>query len=290
MEHTLFRLSDNEKASLIATALNPNFNEEGNWELSSIVLDVYDDYALIGDCATGGYKRVYYTKDGDNITIGDIVDVYIVDVTATEQTALEAMKAVSGTYEAANAAYTEASEQVTTLQASLDEANEKLAALENAAQPTEEPSTEDSPALDNSLEEPAPQNDELEAQLQEAIDKYSTLETEKVRLEQEKADLITENEALKQFKVSIDTERKEAILSKYAEHLSEDKYNEFKESMDKYTVEEFDKEVVYASATHDPSIFSKAKDAEKPEIFFKGEAETKAKSSMERLIEKHQRR
>jgi hypothetical protein len=83
MEKTLFRLSDNDKAELIAMALNPNFNEEGNWEMSSIVLDVYDDYALIGNVKTGGYQRAYYTKDGDNVTIGDIVDVYIVDVTAT---------------------------------------------------------------------------------------------------------------------------------------------------------------------------------------------------------------
>jgi hypothetical protein len=132
MEKTLFRLSDNDKAELIAMALNPNFNEEGNWEMSSIVLDVYDDYALIGNVKTGGYQRAYYTKDGDNVTIGDIVDVYIVDVTATESAALEAMKSVGGTYEAANAAYAAATEEIETLKASLADVTAKYEATQTA--------------------------------------------------------------------------------------------------------------------------------------------------------------
>ncbi len=291
MEHTLFRLSDSDKASLIATALNPNFTEEGNWELSSIVLDVYDDYALIGDVSSGGYKRAYYTKDGDNITIKEVVDVYVVDVTATEQAALEAMKAVGGTYEAANTAYVEATEQVSTLQASLDEANEKIVELESAKTATldstdDTTSSTDAPALDNSLVE---KEAEWEAKLQEEVNKYTALESEKVRLEQANADLISDNEALKNFKVQIETEKKEAILSKYADHLSEEKYNEFKSNIEKYSIEDFDKEVVYASATSDPSIFNKTTDST-PAMYFKGDINTSGLSSMERLIEKHKRR
>ena len=270
MEHTLFRLSDSEKADLISIALNPNFNEEGNWELSAIVLDVYDDYALVGDIATGGYKRVYYTKDGDSVSLGEMVDVYIVDVTQTEQAALEAMKAASGSYEAANTAYTETAEKLVSLQASLDEANQKIADFE-----AQSDATPDEPSVD------------YEAKLQEEVDKYSALEAEKVRLEQEKVDLISENEALKKFKTSIETERKEAILSKYAEHLSDEQYQNFKDSMEKFTVEEFDKEIVYASATSDPTIFSKGKD-DAPDMYFKGNSD-RTLTSMERLIEKHKK-
>lgn len=289
MEHTLFRLSDSDKARLIATALNPNFNEQGNWELSSIVLDVYDDYALVGDVASGGYKRAYYTKDGDNITIGDVVDVYIVDVTATEQTALEAMKAVGGTYEAANAAYEKATQEVTALQASLDEANEKIVTLENSQTVSTNSDTDaktDAPALDNSLTD---KEEEWKAKLQEETDKYSALESEKIRLEQEKADLISDNKALKDFKNKVEIEKKEAILSKYAEHLSDEKYAELKDNMESYSIEDFDKEVVYASAVSDPSIFSKTKD-DAPTLYFKGGNEPKSLNGMERLLEKHKRR
>lgn len=104
MDKTLFRLSDNEKADILFDLINPNYNEEGNWELNGIITDVYDDYALYVNKA--GYHRVYYTKDGDNITLGEIIDVKITDVTASEYSALEAMKAISGTYEAAQEAYT----------------------------------------------------------------------------------------------------------------------------------------------------------------------------------------
>ena len=99
-----FRLSDNEKANILFDLINPNFNEEGNWELNGFITDVYDDYALYVN--NTGYHRVYYTKDGDNITLGEIIDVKITDVTASEYSALEAMKAISGTYEAAQEAYT----------------------------------------------------------------------------------------------------------------------------------------------------------------------------------------
>jgi len=136
VEKTLFRLSDNEKAEKISMALNPNFNESGNWEMSAIVLDVYEDYALIGDMATGGYKRAYYTKEGDSVTIGDIVDVKIVDVSETEYNALEAMKAAAGTYEVAlennnkvadyeeiKANYSTAQETITSLETKISEFN-----------------------------------------------------------------------------------------------------------------------------------------------------------------------
>jgi hypothetical protein len=46
MDKSKFRISDNEKADILFDLINPNFNEEGNWEINAIVVDVYDDYAL----------------------------------------------------------------------------------------------------------------------------------------------------------------------------------------------------------------------------------------------------
>ena len=91
MDKSLFRLSDNEKADILFDLVNPNFNEEGNWELSAFICEVYDDYALCR--GKDGFTRAYYTKDGDNVTLGEIVPVKITDVTEAEFTALEAMKA-----------------------------------------------------------------------------------------------------------------------------------------------------------------------------------------------------
>ena len=105
MDTTLFRLSDNEKAEAIFDAINPNFNEENVRQVDYYIIEVYDDYALCRKKEEAKCTRVYYTKDGDNISIGEMVDVKIVDVTESEYSALETMKAMNGTYEAVNEAY-----------------------------------------------------------------------------------------------------------------------------------------------------------------------------------------
>ena len=294
MEKTLFRLSDNDKAELIAMALNPNFNEEGNWEMSSIVLDVYDDYALIGNVKTGGYQRAYYTKDGDNVTIGDVVDVYIVDVTATESAALEAMKSVGGTYEAANTAYAAAAEEIETLKASLADVTAKYEATQTAdtasAENTDSTDSNSDSNVDftaqiSSLETTIAEKDEAIA---EATANYSNLEAEKVRLENEKADLESERNNLLEFKKNVETAQKQEILAKYGEHLSDEAIENFKASIDTYSVEDFEKEVCVAAVKNSPSIFSKTKDQE-PTLIYKNVDSDKGLTGMERLLEKHRK-
>ena len=289
-QKTLFRLSDNAKAEFIAKALNPNFNEEGNWEMSAIVLDVYDDYALVADVQTGGYKRAYYTKDGDNITMGDIVDVYIVDVTATESAALEAMKSVSGSFETANADYTAATEKIATLENSLAEMTAKFEATQT---PEDSFNEDDGAAKDASVDFTA-RVSELEGTIAEkdealatAATNYATLESEKIRVESEKADLESERDSLLEFKKNIETAQKEEILAKYGEHLTDEAVENFKNSIDNYSVSDFEKEVCVAAVKNSPSIFSKT---EEPTYIFKNVGdEGKALSGAERLLEKYKK-
>ena len=301
MEKTLFRLSDNEKAEFIAKALNPNFNEEGNWEMSAVVLDVYDDYALVCDVQNGGYKRAYYTKEGDNVTIGDVVDVYIVDVTATESAALEAMKSVSGTYEAANDAYTAATEKIASLESALEEANSKVeATVENTEEVVDNSLAEETAETVETKEEEATdfavKISELEAtiaskeeELTSAAANYSNLENEKIRVEQEKADLESERDSLLEFKKNVETARKEEILTKYEEHLTDEMVENFKNSIDQYSIEDFEKEVCVAAVKNSPSIFSKT---DEPVLVYTGGRDSemeKGLSGMERILEKHKK-
>ena len=301
MEKTLFRLSDNEKAEFIAKALNPNFNEEGNWEMSAVVLDVYDDYALVCDVQNGGYKRAYYTKEGDNVTLGDVVDVYIVDVTATESAALEAMKSVSGTYEAANDAYTAATEKIASLESALEEANSKVeATVENTEEVVDNSLAEETAETVEAKEEEATdftvKISELEAtiaskeeELTSAAANYSNLENEKIRVEQEKADLESERDSLLEFKKNVETARKEEILTKYEEHLTDEMVENFKNSIDQYSIEDFEKEVCVAAVKNSPSIFSKT---DEPVLVYTGGRDSemeKGLSGMERILEKHKK-
>ena len=234
------------------------------------------------------------------LLLGDIVDVYIVDVTATESAALEAMKSVSGTYEAANDAYTAATEKIASLESALEEANSKVEATiestENvtdnslAEGATDSTETENEEATDFTVK-----ISELEAtiatkeeELSNAATNYTNLENEKIRVEQEKADLESERDSLLEFKKNVETARKEEILAKYEEHLTDEMVETFKNSIDQYSIEDFEKEVCVAAVKNSPSIFSKT---EESTLIYKGvdsEME-KGLSGMERILQKHKK-
>lgn len=280
MDKTLFRLSDNEKADILFDLINPNFNEEGNWELNGIVTDVYDDYALYVNQT--GYHRAYYTKDGDNVSLGEIMDVKITDVTASEYSALEAMKAISGTYEAAQEAYTalegkvsELEEEKTAFEAEKETLTTEKAELESKVAEFESEKT----ALEATISEKETKITEYETQI-------SDLTAENVRLENEKNDIISENESLETFKKNVETEKKTAIINEFSAHLTDEQIENFKNAMDSFEVADFKKEVCTAAYEADPTIFAKKEDSG---LIFKGgnPENGKTESGVIRLLNKH---
>ena len=280
MDKTLFRLSDNEKADILFDLINPNFNEEGNWELNGIITDVYDDYALYVNKA--GYHRVYYTKDGDNITLGEIIDVKITDVTASEYSALEAMKAINGTYEAAQEAYTaleskvsELEEEKTTFEAEKETLTTEKTELECKVAEFESEKT----TLEATISE-------KEAKITEYETQISDLAAENVRLENEKNNIISENESLETFKKNVETEKKTAIINEFSAHLTDEQIENFKNAMDSFEVADFKKEVCTAAYDADPTIFAKKEDSG---LIFKGgnPDNGKTESGVIRLLNKH---
>lgn len=264
MDKSLFRLSDNEKADILFDLVNPNFNEEGGWKIDALIVDVYDDYALCR--GANGFSRAYYTKDGDNVTLGDMVSVKITDVTEAEFTALEAMKAVgNGSFEAAQTAYTEATEKVTTLETAATEfeaektsLNEKITALETAATEFEATKT----ALEASIAE-------KDTAIADFNAKIETLESEKVELNNTINDIKNENTGLLEFKKNIEMDQKKAILTKYEEYLTDDAIASFNAAIEDTSVDEFKKNVCTAAVENDPSIFASRK--QEPDAFYKGE-------------------
>lgn len=280
MDKTLFRLSDNEKADILFDLINPNYNEEGNWELNGIITDVYDDYALYVNKA--GYHRVYYTKDGDNITLGEIIDVKITDVTASEYSALEAMKAISGTYEAAQEAYT-------ALEGKVNELEKEKTAFEAEKKTLTTEKTE----LESKVAEFESEKTALEATISEKEAKITEYETqisdltaENVRLEDEKNNIISENESLETFKKNVETEKKTAIINEFSAHLTDEQIENFKNAMDNFEAADFKKEVCTAAYEADPTIFAKKEDSG---LIFKGgnPDNGKTESGVIRLLNKH---
>ena len=261
MDKSLFRISDNEKYCRLCELCNPNFNEEGGWKQERVVLDVYEDYAICLNLETMGYNRVYYTKDGDNIAIGEIVDVKMVDATADEYAALESLKSIgAGSYSTVETSYNENVEKINSLEAEKTEFNTKVEELENKVSEFETQVTN------------------LTAQNTEFTSKIETYESEKLELEKQLSDIKSENETLVAFKKATETEKKQEILVKYEDYLSESQITSFKDSIENYSVADFKKEV--SAATVDSVLLNNKHN--EPEMFFKGgEIQDKGESRLE---------
>lgn len=229
----IFRLSDDAKYNMIFDLLNPNFNEEGNWEINYMITDVYDDYALAFECNKKHYERIYYSKNDaeESVTLGDTVEVYIVDVTAEEKTALATIQALNGgTYELIDENLVSVETMNTAVQEKVDEFSATIT--------------------------------ENEQKIEELNGAISTLETEKEEINnryteatQEIEKLNTEVETLNEFKLQVETNAKEAVIEKYAIRMDEEILAPYREKIADYTVETLDRELAFELVNSTPSIF-----------------------------------
>ena len=221
-----FKLSDNQKYNMLFSLLNPNFNEEGEWELTYMISDVYDEYALAFNIQENGYERVYYKKDDetDSLELLEREVTYIVDVTETEKKALQALHELNNGFENVDTNYSDLQNDNQALHSKVDE-------YENTI---------------NSLEE---EKGQMEASLNEAKENFANAET---TIEE----LNSECEALREFKLNAETAEKLAVVDKYAEKLDESVINEFKEKISEYTVTELEKELAFALVNNTPALFT----------------------------------
>ena len=256
-----FKLSDRTKFDMIWSLLNPNYSEEGNWEVKYAVCDVYDDYAVAYNYEDSIYERVYYTKNDadDSLVLGEIKRCFIVDVTEEEKIALNAIQALNGgNYEkidenfvSIEAKNNELAAQVETYEAQIATLNENY-----EAQIT---------ALNEQNTELTEKNSEFEQKNAEQVEELATLRTERddslAANENFKAQidsLTTELEELKNYKAAIEKKEKEAIVESYADQLSGEVLDSYLENLDKYTAIELRKELAFELVESNPSFFSKA--------------------------------
>lgn len=219
-----FKLSDREKRQAIFALLNPNFNEQGNWEIEYELCDIYDDYAL---CYNGQYFRCYYTKnDEDNsIVLGDMQRTYIVDISEAEMNALNAVRAANGgTFEEIDAKYQSVVDDNTTLKGENETAQATIASL-----------TKERDGANNTI-----------ASLQETVNAGAdTIATLNSRIEELNGEVSANKEnfealevecnALKEFKAEIDKQEKLSEIAKYST-LSEEVIAEFTEKVDEFSL------------------------------------------------------
>ena len=280
MDKNLFRLSDSAKCDLLWDALNA---EPDSY---TMIVDIYDDYAIGYDCVNRKYVRAYYTKDNDtdSVAVSNVEDCYIVDVNEAEKMALDALKSlgsysdiqakventdaeiarITAEYEASAAAL---QDQIDALTAELDsykkaegEKKDDDDAQTDSAKSEDDgdkkkDEEEEKKGDKNSLEEP------VEDSTAELVSSYEAKLAEKdaeiARLTQVNSDITSEKSELENFKKSVDNAKKTEILNKFSAHLTESQITDYTSRMDTYSVEDFEKEVCFAAYQSDSSVLDK---------------------------------
>ena len=215
-----FKLSDSQKYTMLWNLLNPNFNEEGGYIIDYSIMDVYDDYAIAYAIQDQSYERIYYTKDdtNDSLEISNKEVTYIVDVTESEKKALMALQSMNND--------------------SFEKVDENFSSLKEEVE-----------TLNNSINSLNKEKEELSVELEETKENFAKANT---TIE----DLIESNQKLNDFKLEIEKREKNSIIDKYADKLSEDVINEFREKVDEYVAVELEKDLAFTLVNSTPTLFT----------------------------------
>lgn len=226
-----FKLSDDQKFTAIWALLNSEFNEESNWTVTYGITAVYDDYALATNYETGDVCRVYYKKNdaNDMVELGDIVKCYIMDVTEAEKSTIDSLRNLNGdTYKLVSDVLTNAQEnfnKVTEFSSQIEELNGSISTL-----------TTERDSANAKI-------NEYTAQLETANNTINSLNEE--------------INSLKEYKLNIETQQKEAVISEYVDHLSDEILNSYREKIADYSTEDLDMRLAYELKKNNSSLFSK---------------------------------
>lgn len=218
-----FKLSDDQKFSAIWALLNTNYDENGGWLVDYSVCDVYDDYAIAFKYEDNSYWRVYYTKDDstDSLTIDKKERCYIIDVSESEKSALDALRAFNGgNYEKVDEKVSNAVENET----KIGELNELVSTLET-------------------------ERDKANSDLTAATESLLNAQTAYTALQEEK-------DALAAFKFNTELAEKQGVLNSYADKLNDEIVEKYRENLADYTIEALRKELAYELVQANPTIFS----------------------------------
>lgn len=226
-----FKLSDSQKHDYIWSLLNTEYNEEGGWIVSYAICDIYDEYALVYEYATGKYERVYYKKDDetDSLELTDRVEVFVMDITESEKNTIETLRKLNGdTYELVNENLENAEENANKcveFSTKIEELNETISTLNTEVEDAK--------------------NSVTEAQAQ-----YS-------QLQEQNSALSEELDSLKNYKKEVEDREKEAVIAEYADKLSEEVLESYKTKFDEYSIEDLDMHLAYELKKSGSSVFEK---------------------------------
>ena len=282
MPSITFKVSDGQKYEFLFNLLNPNFNEAGNWTIEYTICEVYDEYAIIRNCAEGVFERAYYIKDDENdsLEITNRERCYIIDVNEAEKKALDNIKGES-TYAEVEASINGKDETILSQESTIGEFNSKVEALnrtiedldhnvgelntqitsltetnENLTTENTEYSTKIE-ELENTISTLSSERDEARSNYENASARIAEVESNNSELNSTLASVTAERDELVSYKKGIEDNAKRAVISGYADSLPEEVIESYMNSIDNYTIDSLDKELTYEQKKANPGLFSK---------------------------------
>lgn len=163
----IFSLSDREKENKLFEALNPE-------TIHYWIVDTYDDYLIAFDIEQDNYVKVDYTKEDDEVILGESRTVVFAEyVTEEEQNALKALRAITEvtTFTEIHEKVEKNIETVANIQTTLDEKEGEILTLNTEHETAQETITE----LKEELAAYVEFKEEIElAEKKAVIEKYSS--------------------------------------------------------------------------------------------------------------------
>lgn len=272
-----FKLSEgNEIYQTIFELLNPNYNEEGNWEVNYAICKVTDEYALVMNYESGNFEKIEFKKKDEDEEEKEKKEDGASEEGAEEEKSEEGAseegaedkkeskdeedkKENKKKFELGDAStcymITVSESEKASLNTvyelnggSFDELEKAFAKLEQLTQKVAE--------IEQNLVEKESDFSTLEVERDELTEKYNLSQTE---LEESKAQttiLQNELEGLKEYKLTVETAKKQAIIDKYAAQLDNETISKYcAEGED--TIEELEKNLAFELVRNMPSLFSK---------------------------------
>lgn len=225
-----FKVSDREKFDAIWTLLNTRYNEEGGWEISYSILDIWDEYALVYNYEYNRYERVTYTKNDetDTVELGDFSVRFMMDLSESEKALVDGLRTAAGSFELLSEAYEAGQKAIEDLKARDEEISEYSTKISE---------------LENSISTLNTEKETTETNFAELSDKFSVLEEEV--------------NSLREYKAASEKEKKLAVIKSYESVLNEDAIEDFTNRVDEYAdVISLDKDLAYALKNSNFSIFT----------------------------------
>lgn len=239
MDLATFKFSADDRTEALWRTVNPNFTQEGEWAFEKAVMQVTDDSVVMYDIATNEYTIAKYSVEEDKYTVEEPQAYHAVFMNEEDHTEYAALMEEFGDF--------------ARIKVSLKSGAEARA--QNISGGI------NSTLITMSLEEKSELDEKItnfEAKIVELETSVSTYQTEATARDEELQQMTAAYEALKGAQDEVELANKNQLFIDYEKIVPAEKIEALKEKVSDFSLEDLEKELLFAAKTAAPDVFAKA--------------------------------